>query len=56
MSPDAREESHPPKFRAVLPPELEGLSDEPFGPPMTVEEHQAKLQADLEALEAKDDG
>ncbi len=56
MSADAREESHLPKFRAVLPPELEGLSDEPFGPPMTVAEHQAKLRADLEALEANDAG
>jgi hypothetical protein len=54
MSPDAREESPPPKFRAVLPPELEGLPDEPFGPPMTLEEYQAKLEADLEALEAQE--
>jgi len=49
VSPDARKESPPPKFRAILPPELEGLEDEPFGPAMDVEEHLRTLEADLEA-------
>jgi hypothetical protein len=54
MNPDTRKEDSPPKFRAVLPPDLEGvdLDEGPFSEPVDVEEHIASLDARLEALEA----
>lgn len=56
MDPDARKQSSSPGFRAVLPPELEGvdLDEGPFSEPMDVEEHIASLDGRLEALEAQE--
>lgn len=47
MDPDARKQSSPPGFRAVLPPELEGidLDEGPFSEPVDVEEHITSLDA-----------
>jgi hypothetical protein len=52
MSPDTHEKPRePPRFRAVLPPELEGLPDEP-SEALEWEEIEARLEA-LEAQEGE---
>lgn len=54
MNPDASKESSPPKFRAVLPPELEGVDlEEGGGEPVPFEVWDAELEAQLEAEWAK---
>jgi hypothetical protein len=54
MSPDGRKESPPPKFRAVLPPELEGMNiEEGDGEPVPFDVWDAELEARLEAEWAK---
>jgi hypothetical protein len=55
MSPDARQESPPPKFRAVLPPELEGV-DVDDDTARSVPHDPDELDALLEAEWAKADG
>jgi hypothetical protein len=56
MSPDGRSATPPAKFRAVLPPELQGidLDDESSAAPMDVEDHIASLDARMEALDGRE--
>ena len=56
MSPDARKESPPVKFRAVLPPELKGVDLEQPDvqvEPERFEQWAARLDDRLETLEAE---
>ncbi len=54
MNPDGRKESSLPKFRAVLPPELEGVDlEEGCGEPVPFDVWDAEMEARLEAEWAK---